>query len=177
MLQSERKYPWQPPLQSAVNLCSHKVLVFTMSDNHTYAWDLKWGRMCLGANTTGVLPRRDVKISSLWLYLSNLISSMLLLGQGWSNILWHNWSKSQQGKKITKPSSLTMSNSYLQDGVHKYISCAALNYPVELINLLWAMTCVYLVLGLLMLLAYFNFFSSPHFMSQFWHVTPLSIYS
>lgn len=117
----KKKYSWQPPLHSAVNLFSHRVLVFTLSDNHTYAWDLKWGRMCLGANTTGVLPRRDVKIRSLLLYLSNLISSTLLLGQVWSNILWHNWSKSQQDERITKPCGLAVSNSYLQDRVGKYI--------------------------------------------------------
>lgn len=110
---NNKKYPWQPPLHSAVNLCSHKVLIFTMSDNHTYAWDLKWRRMCLGASTEGVLPRRDVKISSLLLHMSNLISSTVLLGQEWSNILWHNWSKSQQDERITKPSHLVMSNPYL----------------------------------------------------------------
>lgn len=133
---NDKKYPWQPPLHPAVNLCSRKVLIFTMSDNHTYAWDLKWGRMRLGANTAGGLPRRDVKISSLLLYMSNLISSTVLLGQEWSNILWHNWSKSQQDKRITKPSHLVVSNSYLLFSAHRCILCVELNYPVEFINLL-----------------------------------------
>lgn len=137
---NNKKYPWQPPLHSAVNLRSCKVLIFTMSDNHTYAWDLKWGRMGLGVSTAGVLPRRDVKISSLLLYMSNLISSTVLLGQEWSNILWHNWSKSQQDKRITKPSHLVMSNSYLLYSAHRHMLCVELNYPVEFINLLCPMT-------------------------------------
>lgn len=112
-----------------------------MSDNHTYAWDLKWGRMHLGTDTEGGLPRRDVKISSLFLYVGNLISSTVLLEQEWSNILWHNWSKSRQDKKITKPSHLVTSASYLLLSAHKCVRSVELNYPVEfIINLLCPMT-------------------------------------
>lgn len=110
-----------------------------MSDNHTYAWDLKWGRMHLGANTEGGLHRRDVKISSLLLYVGNLISSTVLLEQEWSNILWHNWSKPWQDKRITKPSHLVTSASYLLLSAHRCVLSVELNYPVESVNLLCPM--------------------------------------
>lgn len=146
---NNKKYPWQPPLHSAVNLRSRKVLIFTMSDNHTYAWDLKWRRTRLRASTVGALPQRDVKISSLLLHMSNLISSTVLLGQEWSNVLWHNWSKSQQDKRITKPSHPVTSNPYLLCSAHRHILGVKLNYPFEFINLLCpTRPSVYLLLDL-----------------------------
>lgn len=135
-----KKHPWQPPLHPPVNLRSQKVLIFTTRDNHTYAWDLKRGRMLFGADTAGGLPRRGVKMSSLWLYMSNLISSTVLLGQEWSNMLWHNWSKSRQDERITKPSHLVTSKSYLIFSAHRCILGVELNYPDEFINLLCPMT-------------------------------------
>lgn len=163
---NNKNHPWQPPLHPAVNLCSHKVLIFTMSDNHKYAWDLKWGRMCLGANTAGGLPRRDVKISSLLLYMSNLISSTVLLGQEWSNILWCNWSKSWQDKRITKLFHLIMSNSYLLFSAHRRLLCAELNYPVEFINLWCPMTFSIFTAGSFKLSLIYSFTTDLVFVSD-----------